>query len=38
MDKVLYERRGRIAYITLNRPKTLNASAGRLTIPCVSKR
>ncbi len=25
MDKVLYEKRGRIAYITLNRPETLNA-------------
>lgn len=25
MDKVLYEQRGRIAYITLNRPESLNA-------------
>jgi enoyl-CoA hydratase/carnithine racemase len=25
MIKVLYEKRGRIAYVTLNRPETLNA-------------
>jgi enoyl-CoA hydratase len=30
MDKVLYKKSGRIAYITLNRPQTLNAVDGEL--------
>jgi enoyl-CoA hydratase/carnithine racemase len=28
MDKVLYEKRDRIAYITLNRPETLSRLPG----------
>ena len=35
-DVVLYEKRGRIAYITLNRPARLNAISPRL--PCALRR